>query len=112
MDLYLETQRRNARFRAWRAYGVPVEGGWSNVRIEDGQQYASAGLQLGCGTCGRAARTVCGEEWYHKDPVDAEWVVLTGLDAGTPLCVHLAPLLEDDPPEVQALWELELLAGD
>jgi hypothetical protein len=28
------------------------------------------------------------------------------------LCSHLAPLLAaDDPPEVLALWELELLAG-
>jgi hypothetical protein len=85
---------RNARLRAWRAHGVPVEGGWWGGSIK-----------VRC--------TVCG--------ADGEGGVVSG-DIGAAArcehlaiatcCEHLAPLLGEDPPEIVDLTRLELLAGD
>src|SRR5262245_44577585 len=102
-DLVAELARRNARLRAWRAHGAPVEGGWRIERWRDG---ARGALDLGCTTCGK--RTV-DQTSYH--PVSLPLIERSALRYLN--CPHLAALLsEEDPPAVQALTQLELLAGD
>jgi hypothetical protein len=111
-DLLLELQKRNARLRAWRAYGVPIEGGWEPLKF-----LGHHVLTLRCGDCGRG-------DWFARPPDAtrhqvrrAEVILLDKLsdpkgDGSYTGCPHLAPLLGDDPPEVQAIAELELLAGE
>jgi hypothetical protein len=112
-DLAALLAQRNARLRAWRACGVPVEGGW---RPGDPQRdFARPRLTLRCGSCGgepltrgmgsrMPLATVLANLNDHERASVEEW-----LGRG---CPHLAPLLGEDPPEVQALTTLELLAGD
>lgn len=102
-DLAAELAYRNARLRAWKAHGVPVEGGWGEISFKsDGKVYAL--LILRCETCLAIARGAATEVRYLE--VTAARVV------GEIACSHLAPLIGADPPEVVALTKLELLAGD
>jgi hypothetical protein len=100
-DLALELHRRNARLRAWRAYGVPLgASGWRRW----GNRWL---LVVGCDTCDtQFGNHVLGLGLNEfKTPKALEREVLLRS------CPHLAPLLGDDPPEVTAIAELELLAG-
>jgi hypothetical protein len=105
--------RRNARLRAWRwVGGVPVEGGW---------RLSSVGyprIVLCCLTCGRQVERITRPEGMRDTEILAVLCVMHGMPAllaraevWPPLiCPHLAPLLSpEDPPEVEAAAELELL---
>jgi hypothetical protein len=128
-DLHLELLRRNARLRAWRAVGVPVEGGWSEpvYTPADGGFYGLF-ASIFCAICVPAGERFKAAPWLH---VSASGHVLRPvgydlqpvrqallnrerelLEARLHACSHLAPLLGDDPPEVLAILELELLAGE
>jgi hypothetical protein len=102
---------RNARFRAWRAYGVPVEGEW---RLVTGRPYFGV-LDLGCAVCLSDARNYApaggapGRAELIARLVNAERELFAFRQL---LCSHLTPLLGADPPEVQEITRLELLAGD
>jgi hypothetical protein len=111
--LQLELIRRNARFRAWRAYGLPAAGHW---------RLAESGLVVGSLRCHACQEQVS----YAYDP--SQWGDAEGVDWQNLLaegertlvsklsrykgCWHLRPLLTADPPEVRAITELELLSGD
>jgi hypothetical protein len=111
-DLHLELLRRNARLRAWRAYGVPVEGGW-DVWL------GTPRLQLRCAACDMIANGLASMRagaYGERQLINLERKFVKRLINGAkgysgPLCPHLAPLLGADPPEVVAILELELLAG-
>jgi hypothetical protein len=106
-DLHLELLRRNARLRAWRAYGIPVEGGWT-LSEEDLPPL----LALSCRECGAWLQT-CPPRRTLRQTADIfreESRAITG-SLRSQGCPHLAPLLGADPPEVKAIAELELLAG-
>src|SRR5687767_11872906 len=119
-DLHLELLRRNARLRAWHAYGLPVEGGWRSEGHDEG---AILYLDLVCRRCG-AGRSLGARMTALLAEVERH--LLEGLSREEPLrgnppypparmrqaCSHLAPLLGEDPPGVRALFELELLAGE
>jgi hypothetical protein len=102
---------RNARLRAWRAYGVPVEGEW---RFVAGRPYFGV-LDLGCAVCLSDARNYASaagaksraEIAARLANAERELFAFRQL-----LCAHLTPLLGADPPEVLELTKLELLAGD
>jgi hypothetical protein len=47
---------------------------------------------------------------WHDEELDAVWGRALS-DLRRDPCPHLAPLLGEDPPEVRAIYELELLAG-
>jgi hypothetical protein len=108
MSLHLELQKRNARLRAFRALGVPVEGGWQPA--PDGRLL----LQLRCLTCGGPPhQTFTGLERFAvkaRGPHGIEGQLIRAIQRLT-RCPHLAPLLQPDPPELAALLDLELLAG-
>jgi hypothetical protein len=120
-DLAAELALRNARFRAWRAYGVPVAGGWEPCYLTKvdlgtmrslGSEFIGVELRLCCGACGYSRKWNLGRTELEAPcgiraaVLGREWVSLHAS------CVHLAPLLEPDPPAVVALTKLELLAGD
>ncbi len=102
-ELERAVHQRNARFRAW-ASRVPIAGGWTFDGIW-------LDLEIRCLACnGRAT--------WRANPVTApdlesqEALAMWHEDRGDPLCPHFGELLcLEDPPEVQALTELELLAG-
>jgi hypothetical protein len=110
-DLAALIALRNARFRAWRAYGVPVAEAWRAPKDRSDRLWL---VTISCSLCG--AR---GDDFGHVAGLKAG-----EYDAGhrpdvlerncirAKSCVHLAPLLGEDPPEVVALTKLELLAGD
>lgn len=101
-DLHLEIARRNARLRAWRAHGAPVEGGWCLAL------HGSVKLSLRCEACPFAA----GEVWAGPEHMEAvEHDEVSRLVRSCP-CPSLAPLLGPDPEEVRNLTGLELLAGE
>jgi hypothetical protein len=100
--LYAEILRRNARLRAWAAFGLPVEGRWDN---DDGAWQ----LALKCRSCGSLDYRV-----YIPIPGRAVAEALAIAERGAvevKPCAHLAPLLTEDPEEVRGLTALELLAG-
>jgi hypothetical protein len=115
--LELEIMRRNARLRAWRGCGFPVEGEW---RLYPGPQ---AYLVLGCAVCsyarvrawpggefraasdGGVGRMNLSAESLSENEQSALRVVLSYA------CPHLAPMLSPAPPEVEAAAELEVLSG-
>src|SRR6185295_17272456 len=93
---------RNARLRAWKVLGVPIRAQWS--RIENNE----ARLGWCCSVCGK------------EDHVDAfafhltETALLAGMLAEYEKheirawgCTHLQPLLGEDPPDLQAVYEFE-----
>lgn len=101
---------RNAYLRAWRGCGVPLEGSW---------HLSAQGffLSLSC--------QVCGGESNIAGSLDALGVKPSGgfspaqraterllaariTERG---CAHLGPLLREEPPELEAIAALELLAG-
>lgn len=107
--LHYELIRRNARLRAWRGQGMPLEGAWQQGSVPG----ELAHLVLRCRRC--ALRY---EISYREVPWPAplpqalsrqEQVVIGCFRLSG--CAHLSPLLDRDPPEVRAVWELELLAG-
>lgn len=117
-DLHLEIARRNARFRAWKAHGVPVEGAW---RLEPmPPSFTIAKLKVGCSLCGHPHHGSFGpgtpEIWAMTEIADglAEQerlaIQMRPDCAEAAECDHLDALLEDDPPEVRATTELELLS--
>jgi hypothetical protein len=104
-DPALEVAKRNARLRAWRAHGVPVEGRWT---------FGPDGLSLAlrCSECGRGQsggrprnRSSLREGLEKKERDYLRELAQKG-------CYHLALLSGSEPPEVRATLELELLAGD
>jgi hypothetical protein len=105
VDLAALLDQRNARFRAWRLFGVPVQGGWVLWRQED-----EAELTLRCLSCRALLR---GRHFAEPLRALAPAAVLQA-ERGELLaaCHHLAPLAGEDPAEVVALTALELLAGD
>jgi hypothetical protein len=115
VSLDLEIARRNARFRAWRAYGLAFEGGWYTYPSE--RHGYSARLDLRCLACLRLVRS----RFVHKgNPPsvlqrrEEDATDTASGRAGIPLrgyCSHLSPLLGEDPPEVRAIWEMEILSG-
>jgi hypothetical protein len=117
LELAREVLRRNARLRAWRAVGVPVEGGWvikGKSRFNDRTYWID--LKLGCSACNGwtpgASLNVAVEAGPLLDRmVHAEKAQIWRWP-DRPVCSHLAPLLGDDSPEVLAIAELELLAGE
>jgi hypothetical protein len=111
-DLATLLAQRNARFRAWRTYGVPIAPGEVLVyRNYDGTRLL-LDAELSCTACNlpsaghRDLRGAPREELAAADRAAVEELVM---DNG---CSHLAPLLGEDPPEVVELTKLELLAGD
>jgi hypothetical protein len=110
-DYQLELQRRNARLRAFRAYGIPVEGGWSGIRFS-----------ARCATCNQgvardlpSARPFAYLKKLGIPPERLRTVEATEGEVIAELvlrgCPHLSPLLDPEPKEVLAIWELELLSG-
>jgi hypothetical protein len=102
-DLALELLRRNARLRAWRATGLSFEGGWSLE--ENGVVW----LELCCGQCEGFDQIGCLPS-ERDDGARLLGEILNSLSKQ--LCPHLLPLRGEDPPEVLAILELELVAGD
>lgn len=136
-DLRLAIHARNARFRAWKAHGLPIEGGWKLgqrsperwVDTETGETVDRPRppypyLRLQCTACGwsetGAVGGLLGAKTWAQALDDEEWDALKGVDRKpTPPslddwhCPHLEPLLtpeEDTPPEVVALTALEMLS--
>ncbi len=105
--LRLEVSRRNARLRAWCALGVPVGGGWECR----GQISMVACCRLRCLACGKAQSLGTEIRTSRMDQLPAaERASILALEQLG--CPHLSPLyLVEDPPELHAIWELELLAG-
>jgi hypothetical protein len=119
VDLELEIARRNARLRAFRGLGVPVEGGWE--RSEYGLYYVT----LRCLLCQGPAKTeqlqssvalVMGRGLDRPNWIGAAREAELNAAFATCLGVrwkqHLDRLWEEDPPGLAALYELELLAGE
>jgi hypothetical protein len=102
-DLHLELQKRNARLRAFRALGVPVEGGW-----ERQDRRGETLLEIRCSVCGGDWRGRYRARSRAQVLYDEKTTVRRIVEDG---CPHLAPLLQPDPPELAALLDLELLAG-
>jgi hypothetical protein len=118
--LRLAVLARNARFRAWKGYGVPVEGGWrlgvpEPMETPD-EVFVGAWGFIRCGLGCKPPRPeglflsvgeyVQGYR-YIRGCVEAEERILRGYG-----CEHLRPLLtRRDPVEVRAITKLELLAG-
>jgi hypothetical protein len=108
-DLADEIALRNARFRAWREYGVPVAEGWGSD--PDRGEEGGYSVFLYCREC-----DLYGHDFLARGDIDA--ARLQGAErnaveeARRMGCRHLDPLLGEDPPEVVALTKLELLAGD
>jgi hypothetical protein len=105
-DPYLEIARRNARLRAWRAHGVPIEGCWERVGH-------SVRVRLRCQACGlegQPSEPLSSKAEPHRWRTAEDWQVRDITDKG---CRHLAShlLVATDPPEVITITELELLAG-
>jgi hypothetical protein len=114
-DLDLEMARRRARFRAWKAHGLPVDAVWENL----GRGWVR--VEIVCTACkvGNEAEDAVpsGACAVAEDLADTEASVLDALmnedeDEDLRCSGHLAPLLQPDPPEVLAIAELELLAGE
>jgi hypothetical protein len=99
---------RNARFRAWRTHGAPVEGEWRKDWRE------GYDLLLRCSSCGHALRADLKPAQIRyeglADAMSRREAALLEMLPGRG-CSHLAPLLDEDPQEVLALLELELLVG-
>ncbi len=112
MELDLKLAKRNARFRAWVAHGLPISGGW---RLTPGASRGVALLEIACRDC--ACFSSIG---FHagEDLRLVEEVALMHCDNDTHFregphdpCRHIRRLRGEDPPEVKAICELELLAG-
>jgi hypothetical protein len=125
-SLEAELAYRNARLRAWRVYGVPLDGAWalkaSGERPWADGPFTIAGVEciwlyLYCDFCGQVP-SGCGQlvtpDWLAEQPDGTLARLEKGLtnNAVARGCTHLTPLLSEDPPEVLELTKLELLAGD
>jgi len=96
---------RNARLRAWRALGVPAEGGW-HMRGPDERHDRRAALRIGCSRCGKDEGCVAYYEWE----LARSEVTLVAYLVEECRCPHLSPLLGPEPPDLEAIAALELLA--
>jgi hypothetical protein len=130
-DLAASIAQRNARFRAWRAHGMPLLGRWfykaagvaywadpltgSTHAIEEPE---CAMLRLAC-VCRANPDPPCMQlvtaDW-PDEPRDTR-AVLAMIEGDLvkkyiASCYHLFPLFGRDPPEVVATTKLELLAGE
>jgi hypothetical protein len=118
--LRLAVLARNARLRAWKGCGVPVEGGWrlgvpKPMETPD-EVFVGAWGYIWCGLGCPSPRPEglflsVGEYMpgyrYIRGCVQAEERILREY-----ACEHLRPLLtRRDPVKVSALAKLELLAG-
>jgi hypothetical protein len=105
----LALYHRNARLRAWRDYGVPVEARWAP------RDEASATLHFSCARCFLGEENVHSWRVLREDiPLEealADWEKEALLRLARRGCSHLAVLLGPEPAEVRAIWELELLYG-
>lgn len=106
--------RSNARIRAWKAYGLPIEGcGWA----WDAAWYAFMLQCLTCNTEFRWTPTSLGgfgvEGWGENAPRAAvdRAVAAAQRYVFRKVCDHVRPLLGPDPAEVIEITRLELLAG-
>jgi hypothetical protein len=99
-EAHLELIRQRARLRAFKAYGTPVEGEWEETRGQNRMRLGPAMARLRCGTC-RAPLMLA-----LCEPPESSWYRVYGG------CHHLEPLLGEDPLEVRAILDLELLAGE
>ncbi len=114
MDVELEVYRRNARFRAWVSQGVPVGGGWAREGM------GGLRLRLSCTNCNASASDECHPATMERCEVNVlDWLLRShGRRAFRKRPCRMWYFLRDatrdraDPPEVLAIWELELLAGD
>lgn len=101
-DIEGEIWQRNARFRAWQAYGVPVEARW---QLEAGK----LSLLLRCLCCQKASFYESEPEPAMMNDVERAAVVFCSRKFQ---CAHLTPLLRRElPPDVKAILDLELLCG-
>lgn len=103
-SLALELHRRNALLRAWRAYGVPVEGAWE--RKEAPNPLAELWrLEVACSDCGQSLPGTQISSSGLCTPEEQKASVIRFA------CPHLSPLLAPSPPpEVMAIAELELFS--
>lgn len=101
-DLSAEVLRRNARLRAFRSFGVPVEGGWQAHGY-------GATLQILCSICRKRITPTTLEDGRTPEVLRRILWVERFCLLGS--CSHLAPLAGEDPPDLAALIALELLAG-
>jgi hypothetical protein len=117
-DLAVAIHARNARLRAWKGVGVPVEGGWElqhQVMVDMSTMRAVSDstpvvtLRLRCGRCDRSTH-------FPHPPDDLSLLSLRRAEAARLEslewlgCTHLRPLLFSDPPSVVALTALEMLS--
>ncbi len=115
----MEFSRRNALYRAWAAYGLPVQAAWRlrlwHVGLPGGWRFT-----VECAACLRTDWRA----WPYRELEESEAflkIEIERMERSTilevtgrrgELCLHLYPLLGRWPPEdVMAIYELELLAG-
>jgi hypothetical protein len=113
----LEVMRRNARYRAYKAIGLTIEASYTltQEQRQEGMSVPLAILHMHCPICDaeRGDPINYSINVYGEQP-GAFFLAESGLLACIIRegCSHASPLLvERDPPEVQAIAELELLAG-
>jgi hypothetical protein len=102
-----EVHRRNALLRAHRAVGVPIEGRRSNATPQ--QSFARIlGINAPCGGKKKNGKPCGGIYWALVLETRGGW----SMQREEATCRHLKPLVAKRlPPEVEAIAELELLAG-
>jgi hypothetical protein len=110
--LRLEVAKRNARLRAWKGSGVPLGGRPWEIQPSPSGWYVRA--RLGCWVCRKGFDLVAhatkrrGLPSLVRELAGDERRAAEGLD-----CSHLEAFTKarKDPPEVLAIYELELLAA-
>jgi hypothetical protein len=112
-DLAALLVQRNARFRAWRAYGSPIEARWEKLPTpaDRGPLYK---LSIRCLACGDDAEERFFDSEYLLNLRGAAQPGYLDEERSAFLlgCEHLLPLVDPDPPAVQELIRIELLASD
>jgi hypothetical protein len=108
-DLERALWRRNARLRAWKAYGLPLTARWEEWKGE--WRVITRCERCGRATLGYLAEHLVPEYGYEKALALGEEVAFTDMIEEY-RCPHLAPILEDDPQALQELTVLELLASE
>lgn len=95
----IEIRRRNARLRAWAKYGAPVEGRW----VRHGSAVA---VHVGCTICRTGQSDKFRDAPLAMAGFERKMIRMITVRG----CAHLSSLLHEDPPEIQRLTRLELLA--
>jgi hypothetical protein len=109
-ELELLLAARNARFRAWKANGLPIEGAWAMLSI----MHATAGsVWVHCTLCKLDAEGHV--ESLRSGPNELGVLIYKEEEAIKDLlskgCHHLLLLQGEDPPRIKALVEKERLAS-